>query len=207
VIDAINNSAPATAPTVPGLDTRSVVPVQNNRTRRPIEVATELAMEGQSANEAGRLILFNPSPEVDSLAEEVAALERYGVPRTQVRVLLARIGKAIQLNRHEHGTYRGISGALGKLIAVDATPSLSRASTVRGVYALLREPLGLLSRNAKGELVDGQALVDAASLVKRVAALAPREVLESPALPKMLGRRKFAHLWAAVEAQDQKAAP
>lgn len=199
--------APATAPTVPGLDTRRQVLMRQHRTPKPVDIATDLAIEGQAMNAAGRLILFNPSPEIDSIAEEIAALERnYGVPRSAVRSMLAKLGRAIDLNGREERCYRDIAGALNRATAVQSTPSLARASTVRGAYALLREPLGVLAANRAGQKVDGRALVDAAGLVRRVVEVAPRKTLLSPALERQLRRPRMEALHAAIEAQDRKAA-
>lgn len=178
--------------------------MRQQRTPRPIEAATELAMEGMATNDAGRRLLYDPSPEIDSLAERLVELEQHGVPRRVVRALLADLREALSLNLRERAGYRALAGTLDRATRIGAAPELSRAGTVRGAINLLREPLELLAANEAGVRIDGRALVEAVSRVRRVVAVAPRRMLLSRSLRSNLGGRKHRVLVREIEKHDRE---
>lgn len=194
----VDKFAPATAPTVPGLGTRMEVRMQTQVSRRRSLRASDLDMECIALNGFERRLWFNPTPEIDSLAEELVALESYGVPRHKVRHLLSTYVKpALRANKKQHDVLRERMGEIRG--ETQGLPTI-QSFTVRGVVDALREPLGVLADARRGKPVTQRDLNQAQAIVADAVRVTPRDVLLARSMPHQLRAQRYAELVAAVEA-------
>lgn len=146
--------------------------------RGPLDSTLEIIASGQ--REAS--LIFNPSPEVDSLAEHIARLDRHGVPGEVIRDLLAQVREVLRLNTTQDSHARGVAGTL------DALSSLATdALTTKSITRLLREPLDVLGRSSTVSAAEWQR---ASGEVRRVIdACGPQRLCATSLRHEMGGRR------------------
>lgn len=154
--------------------------------RGPLDSTLEVIATGQ--REAS--LIFNPSPEVDSLAEHIARLDRHGVPGEVIRNLLAQLRDVLNLNAVQDRHARGAAGAL------DALSSLATdALTTKSITRTLREPLDLLGR---ADTVSAAEWQRASGEVRRVIDACGPERLRAPSLRHEMGGRRHDVLLAVL---------
>lgn len=165
-----------------------------------LEAAMHTALEGVALTQAQQRVLFNPSPEGDSLAERVAGLQRHGVPRHVVRGLLADISTVLELNALQAGYQTALAGELDRLASA---ARLGDGLTVRGLVRVLRAPLSTL---LTPETATAAELVEARRVVKEVIRCVPRERICSPTLAHELGAHRHQKLLEFTEPLGTEAA-
>lgn len=176
--------------------------MRTQHSRRRAMRASDLAMEGAAMNHAGRRILFNPTPEVDSLAERVAGLQVYGVPRHEVRALLSDIRRALDLNGGEGEVYAALCGELSSSASAAGGSSRVESLTTRGVVDALGRPTRLLADARRGVIVDSDDLARARAAVLDAARSVPRKTLLAGFVERQLRARRFAEIVAACDEVD-----
>lgn len=124
-------------------------------------------------NQAEQAVLYNPSPETDSLAEHLVSLRAYGVPEPVVRRLLDLTRQALRLNAAEGVGERELAG---RLEALAATPA--DVLGVKNFARALRPHLTTLRQGFD---------LDAADAVHRLATAHP-DLLARPSLAHELGK-------------------
>lgn len=105
------------------------------------ELATQRdrAMDAHALNRAQAALLFDPSPECDSLAEYIVALRRYQVPEWIVTEMLHLTRELITSNDLEGEVERLAAGDLERLAAAARAPRRQPRATVKQLAALVRE--------------------------------------------------------------------
>lgn len=154
----------------------------------------EQAITGQAVNREQDRRLVNATPEIDSLAEILAAIGTSTTGRT--RALAAeglRLVKTIRdLNDSEHACEHAIAGHAERLAQINArTP----AWTIKRLAAELRPVLADLQNPMLGTARREQRFTRLAEIIGQ----APAENLRSVWLRHELGVRKFSLLQEAVE--------
>lgn len=168
-----------------------------------LRTALATAQGAAPLNEAQRLALFNPDPEVNSLAERIVALRTYGVPAPEIKALLADIRAVLHLNDREGRRIGDTCAQLDDLARMDdlrrviEKPSIKRlAAQIRPHLAVLRDP------DATG--------ADVAEAAEAIAALldaCPRAYLASPTLRRQLGDGPYRQLLDLAGARGQENPP
>lgn len=169
-------------------------------TSSSLRAAAETARSAAPLNEAQRLALFNPDPEVNSLAERVVALRRHGVPDADIRALLADIRQVLEFNAAEGRRNAQACKQLDDIVAlldmqaVIEKPSIKRwVSQIRPHLAVLRHP----------ERYDGIALPIARRTVAELLAVCPASYLTAPTTERQLGEGPYRQLLELANAQSQ----
>lgn len=98
--------------------------------------------------------LYNPDPQVNSLAERVIALRAHGLTTRMVAELISDIRAVIELNAAERGHEREVAGALDDLLRRLYFPNRAAVSSgsalgVKGAALRLRGPLRVLRSPAE----------------------------------------------------------
>ena len=150
----------------------------------------DVAADAIAANRAQHRLLFNPTPEVDSLAERLIALRRHGVPSGLISELIQDVKQLITLNEHEHGDERALAGALDALARAEhaAEREGSRAHdaiSVRALVRRLRDDLDTIRASGTGT-----EFALAAARVREICSQTPADKLTSNTLRHELGGRR-----------------
>lgn len=148
---------------------------------RDLHAAGTQVIEALALNEQQRRALFDPSPEVDSLAEELVALRAFGVPDHVVRGLVSRVGDVLTLNGLEGACQHDVSGLLDRLCRVQRS-GVPAVLTVKGLARTLRADLAIL---AQGDVA--REFTAAALRVQDVVRQVPADRLRSTSLRNEIG--------------------
>ncbi len=152
------------------------------------------ALDGICHNTDQQRIIFDPSPEVDSLAERIASLRDNNVPDDVIAHLFADLRALVASNRAERVVHRRVSRTGDDLArALGAAPAPAGGAcelTVTGIKRLLGGPDGALAVIANPAGRDGRELTAARSVVRRVVDRAPSAVLRGRSLRNQLGARR-----------------
>lgn len=147
------------------------------------------ATDAAAANRQQAALLFNATPEIDSLAERLITLHQHGVPRHHIRQLLADVKKLIALNDDEHHCERTIAGALDALARAEHAAERGTRGrdqlTIRGLVRALRDDLDTIATAA-----GGTEYALAATRVREVCEHVPAEKLLGGTLRHELGGRR-----------------
>lgn len=166
------------------------------------------AMDARAANVEQQRLLYNPTPDPDSLLEHLELLQEGGRARASLRALVALCTDLSSSNSIEAGFELGIAGAADQLATdlrdTELNGSAPTLLTAKGIARRLRQPLSHLAQAAG---------VGPAQLVKDCATIAdairhtPRLQLLSPAVAHELGRAKYELLCELVDSEKTRAAP
>lgn len=107
-----------------------------------LRVCVDRTVEAIALNDRQAKVIFDPSPEVDSLAERIVVLRHYGVPESVVRDLLGDIKRLLELNSQERSEQHAVAGSLDRMLARD--PDDRGAFSFKDIARRLREDLAVL---------------------------------------------------------------
>lgn len=175
-------------------------------TAHQARTAAHVAMDGAALNRAQHDLLFNPTPEVDSLAERLAALLRDGVPRDTIRFLFENVRELIDLNEAEHGCHTRLAGQLDDLARVlheaERDTHAAHALGIKALARALRPALDVLSDPAAA---DPLALVRASRTISAIIERTPDAQLLNASVRHEIGQRRYQAL-IAIRAAIREAA-
>lgn len=159
-------------------------------TAHDLRRAVDVAVETIAANREQHLLLFNPSREIDSLAEHIIALRHHGVPGAVISGLLRDVKRLLALNEDEHGGERTIAGTLDDLARAEhaAERGGGRLAGELSVRALVRALRGDLDTIGYG--TGGTEYALAAARVRDICERVPHCKLTSTTLRHELGGRR-----------------
>ncbi len=159
----------------------------------------------------GRL-LIDPSPEVDSLVEKIAALRRHGVPGETLRDLLRDCQHVIELNHGEAASERTASENADRITrraehARTAPDARGTRPTVRSVSARLRPALRTILAHREGPPTAPQpmSLARAWFIAHDVIVRTPTRTLLGSGMQTTLGRCQYGLLLELASEHDQHA--
>lgn len=165
------------------------------------------ALDAQAANAHQDRLIYDPTPEVDSLAEHLreALKGTTGPARQHLRSAFALLTQVAHANHAERDHEQTIGGAADHLVT-----SLRRAErvtgtkqlTAKGVARALRDPLG---RTEPGAPMTTAVIADLRE-IHRVADQVTLDLLLSGAVQHELGDAKFERLAEIVSARLETAA-
>lgn len=165
----------------------------------------DVTLDNVPLNDAQRLELFNPDPEVNSLAEDIVALRLHGVPNEEIRRLLRRVGAVIALNGEEGDNTKKVAQRLD-----DFATAAQRAATcgqladapvsLKKLAGQLRPHLAVLRTNGLG--LGGARYLEASSAVRRIITTCPASRLASPTMRRQLGDGPHDQLLALAASID-----
>lgn len=154
------------------------------------------AMDSRALNLAQTRLLFNPTPEEDSLAEDIAGLLRHGVPAETVARLTTRCRLVLQSNVVEGDGEMTIAGIFEDQIQRTLLAPVARRATVKSLAARLRDPLGVMASGG----CDGVAYFKACCAVRDVIQTVPAGQLLTPSMRHELRGRRYDLLASLVDA-------
>ncbi len=150
------------------------------------------AERGHALNRAEARLLYDPSPAIDSLAEDIATLHRFGVPAETIEGLLRRVRRAIALNDCEANVHGELCELLDDLARAAHGDTLhrhaSRVMTVKAIAKALRPALGVIAAPREH---DAMAFVKAVRTIDRLVASHPLAVLLTDSVRNEIGPRRF----------------
>lgn len=155
-----------------------------------IRTALTGAMEAQALGDAEARALFNPDPEINSLAERISALRHHGVPADTLSAIFDDLRVVIQLNARQTIEDAGVCGHLDELAVSlhrDVTEGLSRALGIHALARTLRPALAVIQ--APGAHSAGE-YVRAVRDVDRIIATTPASKLLGDSVRHELGAAK-----------------
>lgn len=167
--------------------------------RGELHAAGAQVIEALALNDQQRRALFDPSPAIDSLAEELVALREHGVPDHVVRRLVGRVGEVITLNGLEGACEHDVSGRLDRLRHA-ARARTDDALTVKGLARALRPDLAVLARGERAREFTAAAL-----RVQDVIRSADPTKLRSRSLRNELGGGRHDLLLAFISSAERTA--
>lgn len=160
------------------------------------------AMDARALNQDQARLIYDPSPEVDSLLEVLGQVS----PATDEcrRHMKRAIAKCVKLglsNRGEGGLEARVAGAADQLTRELHGQQLQGNSAIaaKACARMLREPLSAIACPPLGE---PRRLIEAGRAVGEVFVRVPSEVLLSRAVEHELGVEKFALLSALYERRE-----
>lgn len=154
------------------------------------------ALDGCAHNHHQSRLIFNASPEVDSLAERIQALHEHDVPAHVITALFADLRAIMESNGREAEAHRTVAKAgddMARTIGAARTGMCAQVAdhlTVTGVKRLLGGqdgPLAILSDPAGRNPAD---LMHARNAVRKVVRETPDIVLRRASLRNQLGARR-----------------
>jgi hypothetical protein len=154
--------------------------------------ALERAMDARALNLEQARLVFNASPEVDSIAELPAALLRAGAPADLVARLSVLCRQLLASNVEEGRCETAVAGLLERQLSnVRALPVAERL-TAKSIARRVREPLAVLLAGAAE--YDAAEYFGACCAIREVIAACPPEQLLAPAVRHELRDRKYSLL-------------
>lgn len=151
------------------------------------------ALDGCAHNHHQSRLIFNASPEIDSLAERIAALREHDVPDDVISALFADLRALRESNHAELAAHRAVAKT-GDNLARSAgsaraglCASLPDHMTVTGIKRRLGGGDGPLAILAAPAGRDAKTLMGAQAAVRDVVTRAPDAVLNRPSLRNQLG--------------------
>jgi hypothetical protein len=158
-------------------------------TSQTVKAPLEHVEAAQFENDRQALLVFNPSPEADSLAEHLAALLRDGADvEREAAAMVTALRQLLESNRRERGHEHAATGHLSLL---HKTLHMAGQRTRHGLSVAdaaqrLRGPLRVI-RKARTEQADWLEFMHASWAVKDVVCLLPSETLRGAYLRNQLG--------------------
>ncbi len=163
------------------------------------------ALEAQAYNDEQRLLLFNPSAEVDSLVEIVRAERARGTSKAHALRLARLARQLVDSNRRERHFKRQIAGAADRAVRARRDLELNGDGEAvlasKAIARALREPLRTLGDAARQDWSTIRALREIDQLLARV----PRLQVLSPTVARELGRAKYELLAALADPETRSA--
>jgi hypothetical protein len=152
------------------------------------------------------ILIFNPSPEPDSIIEHLNLLFRElheaGVDPSRIADLLTLTRKVLESNGFERGDGQVVTGGLDALLAQLMAGNQLRAHLdAKGIAFKLRDPLKILAALEDGQRVPARDVIDAGHAVKEVRRLIPDHKLLAADVQNQLGETGFKHLQRLVEGE------
>lgn len=148
-------------------------------------------LDNVAVNRAQRRELFNPDPDVNSLAEEIVALRAHGVPDTRIRALLAHIRRVLELNELEGNNTRTVASQLDDLARTlahaERNQRIVAGESTKRIAAELRAHLRVLREQEKAPIKDGVAYFTARTAIDDIVARCPMSRLDSATMRRQLG--------------------
>lgn len=152
--------------------------------------ALERTLDGHGFNREQRRRLFNPDPEVNSLAERIAALgPDYGVPQDHLRLIFIDVRAVLELNDREDECHRTVAAQLDQLTRRLHNGGTRSALTVKEISRRARPALATIRRGG-----DATAFLQAAWALKDLFIAVPRDRLLTPAVEHEIGRGPYRQL-------------
>ncbi|HEX6020638.1 MAG TPA: hypothetical protein VFZ00_01500 [Solirubrobacter sp.] len=149
----------------------------------------EPAMEATALNRLQQRLCFNPSPEIDSLAELLVVGLRDGAAPWELQAF-ALVRQLLAANASEGVHERAITGVLDPLArqlhAAELAGARPAGLPVKQLAAAVRGPLGVL----QAETVAPLAAADAVRAIDQATAGCAREKLAAGSVRNALGPRK-----------------
>jgi hypothetical protein len=166
-----------------------------------IRIALNDAMEAQALGDAEAQRLYNPDPDINSLAERLLQLRAHNVPEPHLQAIFTDLRAVIQLNTAQTSHDAAVSGQLDEL-ATSLHRDTTQATVTRalGIHALaraLRPALAVLQAPASHSASE---YVRAVRDIDRIITTTPRSRLLSHSVRHELGATKHALLTELVEA-------
>lgn len=165
--------------------------------RRELHAVGTQVMEALALNDRQRRALYDPSPAVDSLAEELVALRAFGVPQDVIRGLVSRVGDVLTMNGLEGACQHDVSGRLDRLCHAEQAGTTG-VLTVKGLARALRADLAVM---AAGE--GARDFTAAALRVQDIVRSVSAERLRSTSLRNEIGGARHDLLLGFVAAAER----
>ncbi len=161
-------------------------------------------LDAQAHNSDQEILLFNPSPEPDSMVEHLnllfAELHQAGVGADRIADLMTITRKVIESNAKERGSQQNVCGELDRwLIEMQVGGKARHALTVKGIAQRLRMPLQVFADIQAGKRVGNHDLLEAAHAIREVQRLVPEHRLLTDTVANELGPVKYRTLQRLVE--------
>lgn len=157
------------------------------------------AMEARARNLAEADLIYNPSPELDSLGELPAELLRAGAPADLVAQMITLCRQILAHNIAEGDCEMRVAGLMETEIARNrALPALERV-TAKAIAARLRGPLAVLADPAAHDAIE---FFRASCAVRDVIRAVPRAQLLTLAVAHHLGGRKHRLLTTLADMEE-----
>lgn len=151
------------------------------------------ALDGCARNHEQARLIFNATPEVDSLAERIATLYSYDVPHDVIAAMFSDLRALRESNHAELDAHRTVARTGDDLArSIGATRAglyaqVADHMTVTGIKRRLGGADGPLAVLAAPAGRDPKTLTDAQAAVRSVVTSAPDAVLNRPSLRNQLG--------------------
>lgn len=156
----------------------SDIAVSSERLRRPLEHA----MDARCENLTQQTYVWDPDPEVNSLAEIPAVLMRLGVDPAVISTLAMLVRKIAESNMREGQHELDIAGTLDSITAGLHYHGMRSTLTVKAAARKLRPALSTLARGG-----DATRFFAASCDIKDVLACLPPEIVQGRGLRHELG--------------------
>jgi hypothetical protein len=173
--------------TVSGLGTERLNGVVTHA--QAVEVVRGL-VDAQAENRRQELLVYNPSPEADSLAELlVLALRRGNDPSKVLADSLPLLRELVESNRREHGHVHAATGPVNFVARMLADHTTRQGLGIKRAARMLREPLKIIrdDMTAPAGRRDGLAFFHASCKVRDVIGEMTTEALRSASMRAQLG--------------------
>lgn len=145
-----------------------------------LDTAATRTLDAQALNGRQHRALYDPSAEIDSVAEKILALRRFDVPDHAIRELLLNVRDILAMNASERHAEHDVQGAVDR---VRRTPDLIGILTIKTLARELREDLAVLSGTGGDRITAALRLNDT---IRRT----PRDRLLSQSLRHELGANR-----------------
>lgn len=168
-------------------------------TRREAQHGLGHAMDARAHNLEQTRHLFNPTPETDSLAEELAGLLKLGVPAGIVARLTTSCRQILQSNLAEGDSELQLAGLFEQAIERSLAEPVARRATVKSLARRLAGPLSTMLDPA-----DGVEYFQASCMVRDVLVAVPAEQLLTGSMRHELRGRRYELLEQLVGAHHAR---
>jgi hypothetical protein len=157
--------------------------VTSQMLKRPLDQLVDAQFE----NDRQAMLVFNPSPERDSIIEHLAAMVRDGADTATVKADLDRlVSELYASNQLERGHVHSSTGQIDLLHRTLHNDGQRTSLPVKAAARMLRPHLRVIGR-AKTELVPAGEFFPASCAIKVVIGLLPSETLRGKFLRHELG--------------------
>lgn len=171
--------------------------------RHALPDALGKSLDGQVLNRAEAQRIYNPSPEIDSLAEHVIAICRdYRVPQDRARTVIADVIAVLKLNEAEGRCHLDVAGQLDSLAHQLHTDGLRTILGVKQIARRVRPALQTMAE-ARTTLVPNREYVAAVRAVDDLFCEVPADRLFTASVESQLGKQPYALLVELYESRSR----
>jgi hypothetical protein len=170
-------------------------------TSNQLRPALDAAMDARGANLEQEALIFDPDPEVNSLAEYVSVLLRHGVPAEVIANIATLLRRLAQSNAVEGACERTTVGVLDRAVADLHHDGRRTGLTVKDAAERLRPHL-----RAIAPLCDGVTYFRACCAIRDVLAQVDEQAARGSAMRNQLGAGRHDLLLSLLPLTDSEVA-